>query len=158
MNRTQPPRSGFTLLEMLVVLGIIAVLVGIAYGAMAPAREKARELVCVSHFRQIGQAFAMYRQDYGGVDPPAGQTGPDLGLPQYHWPLYYKYPVIWRCPSDEKPASRYKMSYLWMIGPGFPPVPPLTQRIADRGMDLPLLADDSHRRFYAVRRSIRCAS
>lgn len=60
-----PPVAAFTLVELLVVIGIIAVLAGILFPAFARVRAKSYESVCISNMRQIGHAFRMYEQDYG---------------------------------------------------------------------------------------------
>ncbi len=57
-------RRAFTLIELLVVIAIIAILAAILFPVFAQAREAARKTTCTSNLRQMGQAIAMYAQDF----------------------------------------------------------------------------------------------
>ena len=66
MRRNRKP--AFTLIELLVVIAIIAIIAAILFPVFARAREKARQTVCLSNVKQIGEAVMMF-QDYDETFP-----------------------------------------------------------------------------------------
>jgi prepilin-type N-terminal cleavage/methylation domain-containing protein/prepilin-type processing-associated H-X9-DG protein len=90
--------TGFTLVELLVVIGIIAVLVAVLLPALNRSREMARRLACSSNVRQLCQAMIMYAAENKGVLPDTGNG--DGSFSGYATPvnttmrfdLYYMHP------------------------------------------------------------------
>ncbi len=62
---------GFTLVELLVVIGIIALLIAILLPALNRARESAKKVQCLSNLRQVGIGFMMFVDQNKGFLPRA---------------------------------------------------------------------------------------
>ncbi|BDI29315.1 hypothetical protein CCAX7_13660 [Capsulimonas corticalis] len=106
-------RYGFTLIELLVVIAIIAILAAILFPVFAKAREKARQISCISNEKQLGLAMMQYIQDSdetyptglinkGPASTSSGMIGTGLGWAGAISP-YIKAPDMLRCP-DDKPS------------------------------------------------------
>jgi prepilin-type N-terminal cleavage/methylation domain-containing protein/prepilin-type processing-associated H-X9-DG protein len=87
-------RKAFTLVELLVVIGIIALLISILLPSLNRAREQANWLKCMSNMRQCGQAFTMYCNNNKGRFPQAGAGwSPGSTQSDHDWIFWEDWPV-----------------------------------------------------------------
>lgn len=100
-------RGGWTLVEILVVVAILLTLFGIIWAAYQPIRERSLRTVCASKMRQIWIALENYRQDYGGIDPPAALRASAMGFPAtweqeelFQANYLRRFPDGWMCPTE----------------------------------------------------------
>jgi len=68
-------RGGFTLIELIVVMAIIAILMALLLPALKSAKEKAKSNLCLTHMRQIAVAINVYANEYEGHLPHTGRMG-----------------------------------------------------------------------------------
>lgn len=128
MPRSPKVRRGFTLVELLVVIGIIALLIAILMPALSRARAQGNAVKCASQMRDIGQQLLMYANANKGIILPlkydAGRAGKykhrggDEAFNE-RWPMYvfvpppppgvdnkYIHPLM-ICPIDNDPGGEH---------------------------------------------------
>jgi len=125
--------TGFTLVELIVVIAVIAALMGILIPVLHTAREQTRAVVCGSNLKQLSLAMTTYAQEnetfpygfaslaYTIIVPPGGYVGDAsrdrMGWWWFHflantlWKDYDKGTILW-CPSRCIQDSGYKANIL----------------------------------------------
>jgi prepilin-type N-terminal cleavage/methylation domain-containing protein/prepilin-type processing-associated H-X9-DG protein len=103
----RPDQSrAFTLVELLVVIGIIAVLIGVLLPALSRAREQSRRTACLSNLRSLGQAMILYANAHRDRLPNGNPAAT-----AYDWAAvnevlvalnrdYVRAPATFHCPGD----------------------------------------------------------
>lgn len=79
-------QRGFTLVELLVVIGIIALLISILLPALSKAKKQANTVKCLANMKQFGNAFVQYANDWKGVMPFSGWGDQPGGGNLARWP------------------------------------------------------------------------
>lgn len=136
-------RQAFTLVELLVVIGICAVLIALLLPALGRARESARAVKCMSNLRQIGLSYTLYANNHSGwfpvskVDPNyygnkvyfrglysdewtrQDGFGSAASVTNYHRPAptmlapRYVSPEVFFCPSNMPIAANHTDTIYW---------------------------------------------
>ncbi len=112
---SSPCRGGFTLVELLVVLAVVAILAGLLLPVLANSHRRAKRTVCLNQLRQLTLADSIYFNDHGRLPLPndfvpssttvarLSQMAASLGLsvpsgPAFSWPKRAAQPRWFNCP------------------------------------------------------------
>lgn len=145
---SSPGRRGFTLVEMVAVLGILVVQAALLFPAVGRARSVVRGAGCLHHLRQWGLATQLYATDHDDTLPPEGAPNPgekdtrhgwyvqlpqQLGIPPYHdmpWrtnALANPGNPVWLCPANSRRSNGRNLFHFclnqWVDGTGANEVP-----------------------------------
>jgi prepilin-type processing-associated H-X9-DG protein len=123
------------LIELLVVIAVISILAAILLPVFASARERARQIACLSNARQLGMAFALYAGDNDDRmmpgTPTSASQGNGSGRAGWAGVLYpyVREARLYDCPDDDTQASRisgepaYPVSYFMNLNMSATPFP-----------------------------------
>ena len=104
-------KGAFTLVELLVVIGIIAFLISILLPSLSRARERSNRVTCLSNLRSLGQAMYLYAHDFrdrlpnGNLPHDANPVSGDQVLVSVNRD-YVNATATFHCPSDRDPVPR----------------------------------------------------
>jgi prepilin-type N-terminal cleavage/methylation domain-containing protein/prepilin-type processing-associated H-X9-DG protein len=156
----QPYSHGFTLVELLVVIGIIAVLISILLPVLSSARKQANLVQCSSNMRQLSMAMLMYISDNKGRFPPA-TIAPVAGVypDGWWWPNelvsqnYIKQPglSVYKKPGSSTSDKVFNRNNPFRCPEGIDE----DSGIAGGGGDYPT---DAHNNAFAIANDSNCAS
>jgi prepilin-type N-terminal cleavage/methylation domain-containing protein len=135
VNAARPVRirSAFTLVEVLVVLGVIGVIIGLVIPALGSIRAESKSTVCLSNLRQLFTALETSRQQQKDMLPyaaplpaPVGEVSLVPGLPDRLAGIVKPDNEIWFCPADQSQDSQdIGTSYIYVPGAFMMLEPPL---------------------------------
>lgn len=137
---------GFTLVELLVVLAIVAALAGIGIPLTRSVIGKSREASCLNNLRSLGVGLQSYLQDHNNLMPElkAGRASKTEEAPVLDVVLlpYLATADAFRCPADSKEFEKSGCSYLWNSTQSGLPFTQLSFfGIKDRPDRIPLIVD-----------------
>ena len=124
ITSTPPDRSesgpclrGFTLVEILVVVGIIVALAALIIPLSRTMVAKSRQAACLGNLRQIAIGVESYLQDHNGTMPnlAAGRKSrsEDIMVMENTLNVYLENEDVFHCPEDETLFAESGSSYLW---------------------------------------------
>jgi prepilin-type N-terminal cleavage/methylation domain-containing protein len=136
-------RRGFTLVELLVVIAVIAILAALLLPALSRAKEAGRRTSCTNNLRQVNLAIHLYAQDYGDSLPVLPEPNPyPNGVGAYYKQLVKSYlglsglalpnETVFTCPADQTLKLQVSHAFTSYTFNGYESSPDALPRITGR--------------------------
>ncbi|MCW5946793.1 MAG: type II secretion system protein [Fimbriimonadales bacterium] len=151
MRRT----DGFTILDTLIAVLIIALLAGVLFVALTPSREQARQAACMSNLRQIYAALELYAQENDWAGSLEGLGSLKLIGGSKHLLPYLKSKELFYCPDTPEGAkATWRSTYSWPISapPDSPGAKMFAEQLRTHGTDTPVVICSIHDEVYYLPR------
>ena len=137
---------GFTLMELLIVIAVVAVIAGVGIPLARSVLGKSRQAACLNNLRSLGVGLESYLQDHRQILPKlaAGRSSKSDDTPVLETVLlpYLESPDAFKCPQDSVEYAKSGSSYLWNSTQSGLPVTELAFfGIKDRPDKIPLITD-----------------
>ncbi|MCX7917445.1 MAG: DUF1559 domain-containing protein [bacterium] len=119
-NIFQKFKNGLTLIELLMIIGIMLIFASLILPVIKEVKERARQAICMNNLKQIGFAFFMYTNDFNGYFPAYDDPFPEgywlwmgrgwrnLLIPYIKKSISSKEPNILYCPSDKTAPKKWE--------------------------------------------------
>ncbi len=98
-------KCGFTIIEILVVIGIIAILAAILFPVFLAIKERGRQAACLSNLMQLGKGMSLYGDEWNGYFPTSRLENGGYGNPSGNWAGVYD--VHGKCDPTKGQIYRY---------------------------------------------------
>lgn len=117
LMRSQTRSRGFTLMELLIVVAIIAAVAALVVPFGKSMRAKSRQVACLNNLKEIGVGIESYLQDHSDTMPDiaAGRKTKEEDVLVLETALadYIENPEIYHCPEDQEIFQETGSSYIW---------------------------------------------
>jgi prepilin-type processing-associated H-X9-DG protein len=120
-------KSTFTIIELLVVIAIMTIMASLLLPALRTAKEKTKQISCISNMKQMTKGLFLYSSDFNGLFPESYSSGNFWYEKYWHWKIKgylnsnfdhsmkpYYHDTVFMCQSDNDTVNNPATSYIYV--------------------------------------------